>query len=600
MEIDYLTSGPRSYFLSVNDGAAQELDLNGTSFNSHPPDPRGLPQHDLLRPRRVRRAGGGAGVLRHTDVQQLTPAQGAMLAAIIRSPGGYSPRHHLDRLQAPLELRARRRGQGGLADPGGQRAAAKFPKIVPRRRPRPARAPTATWSRTSQAELAAARHHRRRHRPRGGLKIYTTFDAERRRRPRSKAVKPRSGPTNARERRTRRARVRRPARPAGSWRCTAAPTTATRSTSTTRPRASPRPARRSRRSRWPRRSRTASRWTRTWDGRSGRVFTDVNGIEDQADPQRGRASSYGRSRCCRPPRTRSTRSSSTSRTSRRWAPRRSSRRPDRAGIPDNVVIDPTLSRHPRRRVADRARHGQRVRDLRLRRPAHNSPTAIAKVIGSNGGAALPADPQADQRVFDQDDRAPRSTTRCRRSSPTAPGRRRRASAGRSPARPAPPTATCRPGSSGYTPQLSTAVVAVPHRAGRQDRESLNGVGGLERVNGGVVPGGDLDAVHEGRGEGHAREGRSRRRRRAAGPARRRHPRAPSPRSRRRPRRRRHRRGSPTPSPSPSRSDLAVVRSPSPRRARRSPRRARRRPARQPGRHLASWRRATVAPEPAAD
>jgi alpha-galactosidase len=34
MEIDYLTSGPRTFFLSVNDGAAQELDLNGTSFNS--------------------------------------------------------------------------------------------------------------------------------------------------------------------------------------------------------------------------------------------------------------------------------------------------------------------------------------------------------------------------------------------------------------------------------------------------------------------------------------------------------------------------------------------------------------------------------------
>jgi alpha-galactosidase len=34
MEIDYLTSGPRTFFLSVNDGAAPELDLNGTSFNS--------------------------------------------------------------------------------------------------------------------------------------------------------------------------------------------------------------------------------------------------------------------------------------------------------------------------------------------------------------------------------------------------------------------------------------------------------------------------------------------------------------------------------------------------------------------------------------
>ena len=32
MEIDYLTSGPRSYFLSVNDGTSQELDLNGSQL----------------------------------------------------------------------------------------------------------------------------------------------------------------------------------------------------------------------------------------------------------------------------------------------------------------------------------------------------------------------------------------------------------------------------------------------------------------------------------------------------------------------------------------------------------------------------------------
>jgi alpha-galactosidase len=33
MEIDYLTSGPRSFFLTVNHGAATELDLNGSSFS---------------------------------------------------------------------------------------------------------------------------------------------------------------------------------------------------------------------------------------------------------------------------------------------------------------------------------------------------------------------------------------------------------------------------------------------------------------------------------------------------------------------------------------------------------------------------------------
>jgi len=34
MEVDYLTSGPRSFFVSVNNGTANELDLNGTSFNT--------------------------------------------------------------------------------------------------------------------------------------------------------------------------------------------------------------------------------------------------------------------------------------------------------------------------------------------------------------------------------------------------------------------------------------------------------------------------------------------------------------------------------------------------------------------------------------
>jgi alpha-galactosidase len=33
LEIDYQTSGVRSYFVSINDGAATELDLNGSSFD---------------------------------------------------------------------------------------------------------------------------------------------------------------------------------------------------------------------------------------------------------------------------------------------------------------------------------------------------------------------------------------------------------------------------------------------------------------------------------------------------------------------------------------------------------------------------------------
>ena len=33
MEIDYLTSGPRSFFISVNGGPDSELNLNGSSFS---------------------------------------------------------------------------------------------------------------------------------------------------------------------------------------------------------------------------------------------------------------------------------------------------------------------------------------------------------------------------------------------------------------------------------------------------------------------------------------------------------------------------------------------------------------------------------------
>jgi len=31
--VDYATSGPRSFFLTINDGTSQELDLNGTTFD---------------------------------------------------------------------------------------------------------------------------------------------------------------------------------------------------------------------------------------------------------------------------------------------------------------------------------------------------------------------------------------------------------------------------------------------------------------------------------------------------------------------------------------------------------------------------------------
>jgi hypothetical protein len=34
MEVDYMTQGPRSFFVSINGNTAQELDLNGYSFGT--------------------------------------------------------------------------------------------------------------------------------------------------------------------------------------------------------------------------------------------------------------------------------------------------------------------------------------------------------------------------------------------------------------------------------------------------------------------------------------------------------------------------------------------------------------------------------------
>ena len=82
-------------------------------------DPRPLPQHRLLRPRRVRHRGGGA---RPTSARPsvtpigkgaITPAEAAILAAVIKQPEpsadghqGYDPANNPDRGPGPLELRA--------------------------------------------------------------------------------------------------------------------------------------------------------------------------------------------------------------------------------------------------------------------------------------------------------------------------------------------------------------------------------------------------------------------------------------------------------------------------------------------------------------
>ena len=90
-------------------------------------DPRGLHQHQLLRPRRLRHPGRRPGLLRRRRREARRVAQGAYLAALLQAPEPVRlGDRHRDRQEAghePLELRPRQHGRGGLARRGRARRA---------------------------------------------------------------------------------------------------------------------------------------------------------------------------------------------------------------------------------------------------------------------------------------------------------------------------------------------------------------------------------------------------------------------------------------------------------------------------------------------
>ena len=88
-------------------------------------DPRVLPQHDLLRPGRVRHRGGGAGVLRQVGrppARRVGRGGGArrgdQAAGAVARPTRATTRDQPGRRQGPLELRAQQHGREGLAAAG--------------------------------------------------------------------------------------------------------------------------------------------------------------------------------------------------------------------------------------------------------------------------------------------------------------------------------------------------------------------------------------------------------------------------------------------------------------------------------------------------
>ena len=123
------------------------------------PDPRGLPQHHLLRPRRLRHPDRVQGLLRQGRLQaHRRRGRGARLGhprALALRPGlGDEQKANAEER---VTLRPRRHGEARAGSAQAERAKATFPKVIrPTSRARPRAARTATSSTTVQEGAAAA------------------------------------------------------------------------------------------------------------------------------------------------------------------------------------------------------------------------------------------------------------------------------------------------------------------------------------------------------------------------------------------------------------------------------------------------------------
>ncbi len=109
------------------------------------------------------------------DVGQLTAAEGAVLASIIRSPGGYAPEDQLERLQTRWAYVLDGMVEQGWL-PQAERDAAQFPPIAERRPSVGLAGPGGYLVETARRELDRLGYDEDRL-SEGGLRVTTTFDA---------------------------------------------------------------------------------------------------------------------------------------------------------------------------------------------------------------------------------------------------------------------------------------------------------------------------------------------------------------------------------------------------------------------------------------
>ena len=129
-------------------------------------DPRGLPQHHLLRPRRLRHPGRRRRRSSTSRAKDLTLREAAVLASVLNNPTALRPRQRQGRQGGPqgaLRVRPGRDGGDGHDRRGrgreGREAAAEVPRD---RRREPVRRPARPHAQAGPRRAAAARLHRAR------------------------------------------------------------------------------------------------------------------------------------------------------------------------------------------------------------------------------------------------------------------------------------------------------------------------------------------------------------------------------------------------------------------------------------------------------
>ncbi len=415
------------------------------------------------------------------DVAKLTPSQSAVLAAIIASPGAFAPETHLARLKDRWTYVVDGMEKEAWVTPA-QQAALAFPTIAPRAKTTTTGGPQGYLLAYVQSELTSERGYTVDDLNTLGLRVVTTFsktaeddaiNAVSTGKPTTNASGVREGLASV-DPATGRILAMYGGADYGKPQFTNDATQSTAQAGSTFKAFTLAAA-----------LENGITLSSTWDGTSGRVFTDVNGVTTKPIPNED-GGSYGMVSLD----DAMARSVNTVFVDVENQPQVGAAKvvdaARRAGIPDNVPMQAGLSATlgvASPTVLDMASAYATFADGGL----YNAPTAILRINGSNGGTVYEHVAQP-KREFSPDIAA-EVTLALTHVVTDSFGTGVKAQAVGRPV--AGKTGTTDSNLSawfvGYTPQIATAVAMFRPSADGRTSLSMNGVGGLARVNGGSFP-----------------------------------------------------------------------------------------------------------------